>query len=191
MDYGRDDPAIDPVFRNVDNSNYWSSTAHNAYGGTKWIIHFGESNLVSDHNTNGQFVRCVRSKKITIMSIDRFSRNKDIVIDRQTGLQWQDDKEAKTIEKNWREAIQYCEDLTLAGYNDWRLPNVRELLSITDKSRYDPAIQSIFKNVYDFNYVSSSLMVRNNSYPWVVDFDYGVSGELYSQSFSLYVRCVG
>ena len=35
----------------------------------------------------------------------------------------------KPTKKSWTEAIKHCEDLTLGGY-DWRLPNIRELISI-------------------------------------------------------------
>jgi len=36
---------------------------------------------------------------------------------------------------NWEEALAYCENLNYAGYEDWRLPNARELQSIVDYSR--------------------------------------------------------
>ena len=36
----------------------------------------------------------------------------EIVTDNITGLKWQDNSEAKTVTKNWNEAISYCEDLT-------------------------------------------------------------------------------
>ena len=36
---------------------------------------------------------------------------------------------------NWESALAYCENSTVAGYHDWRLPNVKELQSIVDYSR--------------------------------------------------------
>jgi hypothetical protein len=35
---------------------------------------------------------------------------------------------------NWQDPIEYAGDLAFAGHEDWRLPNVRELQSVTDYS---------------------------------------------------------
>ena len=55
------------------------------------------------------------------------------VTDRATGLVWQQADSGQT--HNWKDALGYCEDLTQAGKNDWRLPNAKELQSIVDYSR--------------------------------------------------------
>lgn len=54
--------------------------------------------------------------------------------DDQTGLCWQDpQKDAYNKENNGvtsYDAVRYCEDLVLGGYDDWRLPTIDELRSI-------------------------------------------------------------
>jgi hypothetical protein len=58
-----------------------------------------------------------------------------IVTDTETGLVWQDnytDNDGNVKHDNWYNAISYCNDLDALGYDDWRLPNVNELVSITD-----------------------------------------------------------
>ncbi len=62
--------------------------------------------------------------------------------------------------RNWADAKQYCEDLVLGGYDDWRLPNIDELETIIDYSRFDPAIDPVF-NCRSGNYWSSSTYVYN------------------------------
>ena len=36
---------------------------------------------------------------------------------------------------NWEQALSYCENLSLGGRDDWRLPTAKELQSIVDYSR--------------------------------------------------------
>ena len=53
------------------------------------------------------------------------------------------------ITKNWEESLNYSENLTLADYTDWRLPNVKELQSIVDYTKSvqttnTPAIDNLF-----------------------------------------------
>ncbi len=51
-----------------------------------------------------------------------------VVIDQSNGLMWQDNNAAAGATYLWSEAVDYCEDLSHANYDDWRLPNVNELL---------------------------------------------------------------
>ena len=114
---------------------------------------------------------------------------KEIVIDNTTNLQWQDNSDAKTVQKTWSEAKDYCENLTLGGYDDWRLPSDRELLTIVDYGRYDPAIDPVFQNVTSSWYWSSTNVASDSSYAWFVNFRYG-GGLWVDKSVSSFVRCV-
>ena len=99
-----------------------------------------------------------------------------IVTDSITHLQWQDDKDAKTITKTWEEAINYCESLSLGGYTDWRLPNINELKRIIDRRGVTPAIVSGFQNTnndYWHWYWSSTTYRIHRGYAWIVDFGSG------------------
>ena len=111
----------------------------------------------------------------------------DIVMDNETGLIWQDN--SNIIKNDWNGAKSYCKNLTLGGYSDWRLPNIDELMSITDKNRYNPAIKDIFKNIKNSWYWSSSQVVSDSSRAWIVDFDDG-DDYWHSKTGSYYVRCV-
>jgi hypothetical protein len=75
----------------------------------------------------------------------RFVDNQDgTVTDNCTGLTWQKDTGGDGSPLVWRDALAYCDHLDLAGHDDWRLPNVRELLSIIHYGKLPPAIDPVF-----------------------------------------------
>ncbi len=110
-------------------------------------------------------------------------------LDSKTNLIWQDNIDSKKKNVKWANAVRYCKDLRLDGYTNWKLPNIIELLSIVDKSKYNPAIYSTFKNVSPLYYWSSSPYVSNPINSWGVDFGTGNDGA-YNKSHSIYIRCV-
>ena len=117
-----------------------------------------------------------------------------VVTDHSTALQWQDDYSdnggsIKTA--NWNNAQTYCGSLTLNG-GGWRLPSSRELVSITDKTRTYPAIDTTkFKpeNVKSYFYWSATTDVHLDNSAWIVSF--GISDSYFkATSISYSVRCV-
>jgi len=129
----------------------------------------------------------------------RFVDNADgTVTDNCTGLTWQqataDTNDNGVVDGNddivWAEALRYCDALILCEdgtwttepaeaathggikYDDWRLPNVRELQSIVDYGRYGPAIDPVFSAESSW-YWSSSSYVNVPSYACHVDFYLG------------------
>jgi hypothetical protein len=69
----------------------------------------------------------------TNYGMNDFSDNADgTITDIATGLMWQQDDSGEGLD--WEESLGYCEVLDTAGYDDWRLPNVKELQSIVDYS---------------------------------------------------------
>lgn len=95
---------------------------------------------------NQMYFRMVRGN--TEYGQNNYVDNGDGTIsDLATGLMWQ--KADDGIARNWEESLAYSENLTLASFNDWRLPNAKELQSIVDYSRSpqttnSPAINPIF-----------------------------------------------
>ncbi len=76
----------------------------------------------------------VRAVRGNLYGENNFVDNKNGTIsDKATGLMWTTLDNGKGIE--WVEALVYAEGATVAGYSDWRLPNVKELQSIVDYTR--------------------------------------------------------
>jgi len=67
-----------------------------------------------------------------------FSATAETVTDTDTGLVWQ--RQLSSPERTHADAVSYCNTLELAGESDWRLPEVAELLSIVDETRFEPAV---------------------------------------------------
>ncbi len=87
-----------------------------------------------------------------------FKDNDDLTItDQKSGRMWM--KTDDGIGRPWQEAIDYCEKLDLAGYNDWRLPGKFELESIVDYGRAYPAIDPAFKCQTSFYWSNLSYLV--------------------------------
>ncbi len=69
------------------------------------------------------------------------------VTDRVTGLIWMQKDSGKGM--NWKDALEYAENMVYAEHDDWRLPNAKELQFIIDYSRSpdtadSPAIDPVF-----------------------------------------------
>ena len=117
-----------------------------------------------------------------------FSKNGNIVTDGSTGLQWQDDAIGSVMV--WTAAIDYCENLTLDTYSDWRLPNLNELTSIVDDTKVSPSIDTtVFQNTASDFYWSSTAYAGTSGNAWDVYFNDG-NHDYYDGTASHYVRCV-
>jgi len=125
----------------------------------------------------GKCVRCVQGEDYLI---NDFVDNGDgTVSDRATGLMWMKDDSGKGLD--WESALAYADNLSYAGYDDWRLPNVKELQSIVDYSGVYPAIDQSYFNITDEDaYFWSSTSAYFNPatpghyYAWYVAFGYAV-----------------
>lgn len=102
-------------------------------------------------------------------------------------LMWQDDE--RVFIGDWKQAKERCERLNFATYSDWRLPRIGELISITDKTKFSPAINSAFKYVKSDFYWSSTKFADGSSRAWFVHFKNGYA-DWSGISDRLFARCV-
>jgi hypothetical protein len=186
-DWGGAYPAIDTTyFPNTWPSFYWSSTSY-LDSPAAWGVYFSDNSPSFADRTYTKSARCVRGEQGPRGFTDN---NNGTVTDNATTLMWQksDDGTART----WEQSLSYCEGLTLAGFTDWRLPNIKELSSIADNTKYGPAIDTVFfpNTQSSFNslyWTSTSSFISTNA--WVVNF-YDGDGRDVNKTYSYYVRCV-
>ena len=143
----------------------------------------------------GKYVRAVRGN--TIGENEYIDNGDETITDSSTGLMWMKNDNGEGI--NWKVALTYAETSEFAGYDDWRLPNVKELQSIVDygyspsatnPDEVGPAIDPIFNctpiineagdDDYAYYWTSTSALFQENMpyyYAWYVAFGMAVNGE--------------
>jgi hypothetical protein len=136
---------------------------------------------------------CITLCFMTVVSLNAaaagFNDNANgTVTDFATGLVWQQSDAHNDTTRNQSAASSYCESLRLAGKSDWRLPLVKELTSILDIRRTNPAadLQMFPGTVSALHWTAT----RSTTGNWhTVEFSGGSAG-LHSRLNLLYVRCV-
>jgi hypothetical protein len=110
------------------------------------------------------------------------------VLDTYWGYMWQKEDSGDT-QLNWVQANAYCDGLVLAGYSDWRLPEIEALLTIVDYTHNNPALSKIFNPRRSNYYWSSSTPVYDPVNAWFVQF-YNGNVDSYNKTYGYFVRCV-
>jgi hypothetical protein len=104
----------------------------------------------------------------------QFTLGDGFVLDEGTRLWWQDPVIESAM--TWVDALAYCEDLELAGFDDWRLPTAKELQTIVDDATAAPAIDTrVFRSGLGIFWTSTPVAALSETSPWVwmVDFYWG------------------
>lgn len=107
-------------------------------------------------------------------------------IDRKTKLEWQVESPG---EMTWPQAQAYARSLGLDTKRDWRLPSIRELETLLDRSRYRPVVRQEVPFRDLLTYWSSTTFGPGTRNAWMVMFE-GAYVLSYSKNNAYRVRCV-
>jgi len=120
-----------------------------------------------------------------------------VTVDNLTGLMWVTNPVDAAISASytWENAITACESLSYAGYEDWRLPNITELISIVDYgAAAAPRINgAYFMNTQAVYYWSSTTNGAYTPNAWNISFNdgnMGGGGGEGDKAALNYIRCV-
>jgi hypothetical protein len=191
--YGAYNPAIETTFfsnTNYSFDGYWSSQPDATLTYAAWCVYFDRGLVVSVQKVASQYLRAVRGGQSR--SLDHFVLNDTgTVTDKDTGLMW---RQATDVPMTWESALTHCEHLVFAGYSDWRLPTIKELFTLVDHRRANPAIDpAFFPGTQGSDYYSASSFTNAATHCWQMDFGYGNFGYVnynWGKSNNTYVRAV-
>ena len=189
-DNGRCAPAFNTTyFPNITNSDssIWTIQERKADTTKAYYVRYYTAYSYIEAKTTPYNVMCVRGNELPTASFTTQTISGDVVVnDSATGLMWQKTYPSSTY--TWVNALKYCENLSYAGYTDWRLPNKNEAASLLNYNK-STAPYSDFPDMPSSYFWSSSTYVFNAYNAWGVNFDYGrVSND--GKTATNYVRCV-
>ena len=196
MDHSRHAPAMNTTIFPPSTARYWWTLSPRADDPTRiWVVNAGggigahlKSMTPSAGGDRPVHVRCVRGPKRLLTGPSLSKSAPASVTDSQTGLTWQTNP--PTTPMTWEQAISYCESLNHEGHDDWRLPNIKELRSLSDDGKIHPSFDTtLLTQASTFLYWSSSTQCNTPSRAWMVDFDTGLV-TYHDKSDTLLVRAV-
>ena len=165
----------------------WTNKSYNSSTALVFYPYWGSINSQSKTSTYLSYLMCVRGANLPTSSFTtQMISGENVVKDSTTGLMWQ--KAYPTSTYTWSGALNYCKNLTYAGYSDWRVPNKNELAALLDYSKTS-APYSSFPGMNSSYFWSTSTQSNGTSNAWTVYFGDGTINT-YGKSNGNYVMCV-
>lgn len=157
-----------------------------------------DTNQVKCFDSSGLAVTCSGTKQDAeyLMNTPSYTSNGDgTVSDNNTNLMWQQtadrdgDGEVLATDKLSQDAaISYCQDLTLASYSDWRLPDIKTIYSLMDFTGRDPSGETstdtseldpfINDDIFGFGYGDTASGERLIDGQWATTTNYVANSEM-------------
>lgn len=179
--YGRASPALYAGhFPGNPSLVNWTATEYSGNATIAFAMSVADGNATTEARTSTFAARCVSGER----KAPAFADNDDgTVTETSTGLIFQKCASGQTNDSSctgpvtnltWKDALLYCDGLSLAGRSDWRLPALNELKLLLDRSVRNPAIDATtFPNTSINFYWTSTTAHFNSASAWRLDFSVG------------------
>lgn len=181
VNHEKNRPAMDTAYFTRTEAEYWWTDSTRADGPSRvWVVNGGggigahpKNQTTSEGGERPYHVRCVRGAPSSGTGPSLKVNADGTVTDAKTGLVWQ--QIGADAPMTWEEALKYCSGLKLAGQDDWRLPNIKELRSLSDDRKMEPSLdKTCFPKAQAEFYWSSTSQCNFASRAWYVDFATGL-----------------
>ena len=152
VDYSKKTPAVFSNFAQYVKSDfYWTAEEYPTPNGERnWAIYFGYGCAVPIERSHrcGCIAISGGYENLADKSMARYEIKNGVVIDKNTNLMWLQD-ELPTM--TWSEFEEYLATHELAGYSDWRIPDMKELSTIVirDAKNNEWFNKELFPHIYD------------------------------------------
>ncbi|MEY3385200.1 MAG: hypothetical protein RIR53_11 [Bacteroidota bacterium] len=182
-DLGRKNPALPQAFTSTGAEYWWSADplvgdnarvfATNSGGG---IGPHQKSETISSGGTKKFHVRAVRALQPPVNIPVHFTdMGGDVVRDNSSELMWQQYCHPQPL--TWEDALRVADTLTLGGFTDWRMPNIKELHAIREQQEKGPCVDLLYFPCVASTttlWSSTTLISQNNDQAWTLKSDLGV-----------------
>lgn len=197
LNHQNNNPAIDINFFTKTAAEYWWTSEKQYNDANKiWCTNAGggvgnhpKTETISAGGTKKFHVRAVRDVVEPTVIQNHFTDNGNgTITDNITNLVWQKVPNTNTL--TWEDALVYAEGLELGNSTNWRLPNLKELQSISEVTFINPAVNNNFFNISGTKkFWSSTSLPNQTTKAWYWDTQFGIT--TYDlKTNSNYVICV-
>jgi hypothetical protein len=197
LNHQNNNPAIDINFFTKTAAEYWWTSEKqnndankilctNAGGG---IGNHPKTETISAGGTKKFHVRAVRDVSEPTVIQNHFTDNGNgTITDNITNLVWQKVPNTNTL--TWGDALDYAEGLELGNNANWRLPNIKEIQSISEVGFINPSVNTNFFTISGTKkFWSSTSLPNQTTKAWYWDTQFGIT--TYDlKTNSNYVICV-
>lgn len=180
VDYSKKTPAVFEKFEPYVKSDfYWTADEYQTPNGERnWVIYFGYGCAVPIERTHrcGCIAVSGGYENLADKSEHRYEIKDGVVIDKYTRLMW---LQEEIPSMTYSEFEKYLAEHTLAGYNDWRISDMKELSTIVNRNAANNEWfdQKLFPHVYDGGrnfYIASETF--NGMFNWGVNMTFAYDG---------------
>ncbi len=131
VDYGKTGTVIDgQVFPNAHAADYWTVISQTD---TAWAVNFSLGTGSAISSSSKAYTRCVRGTRLSQGYFENYGNG--IRQDSYSGLMWLETY-LTAGDNSISTALSTCDAVTYGEYSDWRLPNIKELISNTYTACY-------------------------------------------------------
>lgn len=176
-------------FFNVATTTYWTGTSCARLPEQAWFVHLGGARVFKGDKESSYMIWPVRGRLHDCPAVSS-QGIAGVLTDERTGLMWTEHADCcgRVTWTDATEAVAGMNRERAFGFADWRLPEVRELESLTDLTRHSPALPEGFcPRAVQAHYWSATTSAWENTYAWCLYLQDGAIGVGFKTDAEFYV----